>query len=241
MFFIGVALEGHDITESFWYSQSENKRICLDQFGNPVIRGEKKRGEWSHLKPGDTIRVKHDGKSVEICVNDEKRCGPVTDVQGPVRLLVIIRHGKLTVRLSGGQMQAVKKQAVWLNMDQATESLPFQTILDLTPWEARMFGSLCVSPYKLTTPSGEVALRQLAAGELADVTLQAVDLTGPLAAFLAHFVARCCKEEVRVKVVLSGKNGDEHASSEFILRPGGGLEGHFRKDASQKATSAAAS
>ena len=125
-------------------------------------------------------------------------------------------------------------------MDRATESLLFQTIRDLTLWEARVFGSLCVAPYKLTSPSGEVALQQLAAGELADVTLQAVDLTGPLAAFVAHFVARCCKQEVRVKIVLGGKNGDEQASSQFILRPGGGLEGHFRKDTSQKAAASAA-
>jgi hypothetical protein len=242
-FFIGVALEGHDITKTY---RSEKKRICLEDSGLPIIRGERKREQFSRLQTGDTIRVKHDGTFVEIFVNDETRCGP-EEVQGPVRPFVTNHMGKLTVRLSGGQMQAFKKQAVWLSMDQATESLPFQTILDLTPWEARVFGSLCVSPYKLTTPSGEVALQQLAAGELADVTLQADDLSGPLApalaplaAFMAHFVARCCKEEVRVKIVLSGKNGDEHASSEFILRPGGGLEGHLRKDASQKATSAGA-
>jgi hypothetical protein len=70
-------------------------------------------------------------------------------------------------------MQTVKKQTVLLSMDHATESPPFQTILDLTPWEARMVGSLCVMSYKLTIPSGEVALQQLAAGEFADVTLHA--------------------------------------------------------------------
>jgi hypothetical protein len=142
--------------------------------GDLVIRGETTRGQFSELKTGDTIRVKHDGKLVEIFVNDKKRCGPV-GVQGLVRPLVINGDRKLAVRLSGGQMQTVKKQTVLLSMDHATESPPFQTILDLTPWEARVVGSLCVMSYKLT------------------------------------FVARCYKEEVRVKIVLSGKNGDEHA------------------------------
>ena len=117
----------------------------------------------------------------------------------------------------------------------ATESLPFQTICEMSPWKARVFGSLCVSPYNLSTPKGEVALQKLAAGDLAHVTLQAADLTAQLAAFLAHFVARCCKKnEVRVKILLANED-----FSEFILSPGGGLEVYCRKDTSQTAASAA--
>jgi hypothetical protein len=64
----------------------------------------------------------------------------------------------------------------------ATESLPFQTICEMSPWKARVFGSLCVSPCNLSTPKGEVALQKLGAGDLAHVNLQVADLTAQLAA-----------------------------------------------------------
>ena len=90
----------------------------------------------------------------------------------------------------------VEKQAS-LSMTQATEPLPLQALRAQTLWEARVFGSLCVSPYVLATPWGDLDLQHLAAaGELVNVTLRSADWAGQVAAFLAHFVARCCKTQV---------------------------------------------
>ena len=68
----------------------------------------------------------------------------------------------------------VEKQAS-LSMTQATETLPLQTLRQQTLWEARVFGSLCVSPNVLSTStqSDDLDLQQLAsAGDLRNVTLR---------------------------------------------------------------------
>lgn len=92
------------------------------------------------------------------------------------------------------------------------------------------------SPYTLAAPSGDLALQQLAGGELRDVTLRAADVASQDAAFLAHFVARCCKYPVRVRIVREGRRD---AAQYLTLSPGGGLAGHIRKDTAQAAASAA--
>jgi Ran GTPase-activating protein (RanGAP) involved in mRNA processing and transport len=133
--------------------------------------------------------------------------------------------------------QAHEDRAVTkLSQDRATETLPPQALRDMSTWEARLFASLCVSPYTLAAPSGDLPLQQLAGGELRDVTLRAADVASQDAAFLAHFVARCCKYPVRVRIVREDRRD---AAQYFTLNPGGGLAGHIRKDTAQAAASAA--
>ena len=87
-----------------------------------------------------------------------------------------------------------------------------------------MFGSLCVSPYALSTPSGDLRLRQLAAGELRDVTLRAAEVESQDVAFLAHFIARCCKHLVRVRA-RSMRTGGMRAREHYRYRTHAGTQG----------------
>ena len=200
-FHVGVALDGYDSEKLY------DQAITLYTYyhGQPVVRGEKlhelngDRNDKPDFMVKDQIRVEYDGRSVEFFVNDEVDSRFSCSVTGTLRPLVIFSE-RGAVKIGGWEPGVGEidhdKRAERLNIDRATELLALDG--GMSTWEARVFGSLCVSPSSLSTASGEIALSQLAAGQLADVTLTAKHDTSRDVAFLAHFVARCCKTQVFV-------------------------------------------
>ena len=239
-FWVGVALQ--DCLDINNDEESGAITMWTYRSGVPNIRGTRgQAGDDNNKKEfqtGDKIHVKYDGSTVEFYVipsdgaPESKPRFTEKDVSGPVRPLVIFSEAG-AVQIDGfnaGSVADEEDQGVTrLTVDKATEPLPALTIHNMSTWEARVFGSLCVAPYVI----GDLDLRQLAAGELTDVTLIASEGISRDSAFLAHFVARSCKsKDVNVQILHTG------FQQSFILRPGGGVEAHVRTD-SKKAGSAA--
>jgi hypothetical protein len=196
--------------------------------------------ELEHIKDSDVIGLTVDftKRTLEFFKNGvfQADCSFPADVK-ELYLITELDAPHDCVKLRCTTPQADEDRAgTKLSQDRATETLPPQVLRDMSTWEARLFASLCVSPYTLAAPSGDLALQQLAGGELRDVTLRAADVASQDAAFLAHFVARCCKYPVRVRIVREGRRD---AAQYLTLSPGGGLAGHIRKDTAQAAASAA--
>ena len=203
--FVGIALGGFQMTDD--HSSKQAITLLSQSNGTPVIYGQFQNelaGDVTGkpaIKVGEQVRVDFDGSLVRFFVNDEPEPRfKVEDVTGPVRPLAIF-HERGTIRMTNlsakeASSADIAQQDMRLSLHRATESLSNVSTRDMSTWEARMFGSLCVSPYALSTTSGTFALQQLAAGDLARVTLTVTESICRDAAFLAHFVARCCKNQV---------------------------------------------
>ena len=212
--------------------------------GRVTVETEEK-DEVKHVKDGDTIGLVVDfgTRTLQFSLNDQPQatCNFPSDVS-ELYLVTELDYTDDCVELRYIPDKVADKQQVTrkaLTMDRAIESVPIQDLQKLSTWEARVFGSLCVSPYKVSIPSGDLALNRLAAGDLKEVTLLAADLTPEFSAFLASFAARCCKNLVRVTVERGGeKGGAQKTACNLILRPEGGLDEYVKNHISQSVASA---